>query len=162
VDSPNVEIVCSAWLMAEQCLQHTREILTKSEEVPCVDTTSTVKPKMDATLLARYAHQFRPRIFNSQRAEKSQLIEESRQMGLVPDFSEVASRETQCAVCEAHVLSHQSVLEEHVRTHLSLPSYRSVVTTVPALTDDCTRPIPGAQLTDAVRSITPRISSRVT
>lgn len=124
-------MVCSAWLMAEQCLQHTREILTKSEEPPCVDTTSSVKPKMDATLLARYAHQFRPRIFNSQRAEKSQLIEESRQMGLVPDFSEVASRETQCAVCEAHVLSHQSVLEEHVRTHLSLPSYRSVVTTVP-------------------------------
>jgi hypothetical protein len=116
--------------MAEQCLQHTREILTKSidddqsDVVTTTTTTTEMRPRMDGSLLARYAGQFRPRIFNSQRAEKSQLIEESRQLGLVPDFSEVASREAQCSICEAFVLSHQTLLEEHVRTHLSSPSYR--------------------------------------
>lgn len=137
---PDAELEQRAWQVAEQCLQHTREVLMAqadkadkggegeakggdgkaAEEEEGVPASARVHPGV----LEPYRDVYRPKIYNSQRAEKSQLIEESRQLGLVPDFSEVAAKEELCRLCASHILRHHIVLEEHVRTHLPQPTYQ--------------------------------------
>lgn len=54
--------------------------------------------------------QYRPKLYNSQRAEKSLVIEDSLKMGIVPDFTEVFSREVQCQVSFFNVIIRLSLV----------------------------------------------------
>jgi hypothetical protein len=126
--APDTELEQRAWTLAEQCLQHTRNILvgdatgaasgtgadTAAQHVPTTTTdsgggaetavTSTCisdeNLKIDMTLIQPYTSVYRPKIHNSQRIEKSTVIEESRQNGHVPDFTEIKQREIQCKLCK--------------------------------------------------------------
>uniref|UniRef100_A0A9J2P7H4 C2H2-type domain-containing protein n=1 Tax=Ascaris lumbricoides TaxID=6252 RepID=A0A9J2P7H4_ASCLU len=135
---PDPELEHRAWVMAEQCLQHTREVLQKAHEhteiindegpstvfQDACGAINEIRDKVDEQFITKYASQYRPKLYNSQRAEKSLVIEDSLKMGIVPDFTEVFSREVQCQVCDGFVIGHVGVLEEHARSHLSQPSYR--------------------------------------
>ncbi|VDM37748.1 unnamed protein product [Toxocara canis] len=142
---PDPELEHRAWFMAEQCLQHTRDVLQKAQEhiegaqdqTPsalfqdvCDGTISELRDKFDEEFISKYASQanyklqYRPKLYNSQRAEKSLVIEDSLKMGIVPDFTDVFSREVQCRVCDGFVIGHAGVMEEHTRSHLPQPSYR--------------------------------------
>uniref|UniRef100_A0A915DMB5 C2H2-type domain-containing protein n=1 Tax=Ditylenchus dipsaci TaxID=166011 RepID=A0A915DMB5_9BILA len=143
VYTPDAELEHSAWIMAEKCLQHTREVLSKKVEgaepfVIVQDESSSIRPNADKwkkklehqfksmvemPMFQPYATQYRPKIYNSQRAEKSQIIEASRMQGLIPDLSEVCNRETKCVKCNVHVLAVGSIIEEHIRMHLSSASF---------------------------------------
>ncbi|VDP19316.1 unnamed protein product [Soboliphyme baturini] len=142
---PDAELEKRAWSIAEQCLQHTRDVLMNdSSGVDRPDSIRSVTngggdspaindkrrsscAAVSQDLIKPYKDFFRPQIFNNQRAEKSQLIEETRQLGLIPDFSAVAGREERCQLCQSYVLRNQSLLEEHVRSHLSKPTYRCLL-----------------------------------
>uniref|UniRef100_A0A914CA49 C2H2-type domain-containing protein n=1 Tax=Acrobeloides nanus TaxID=290746 RepID=A0A914CA49_9BILA len=149
--TPNPDLEHRAWLMAEKCLHHTREVLSKGfpinnpsmarlnkskeiakqvqEELNSEKSEGDIEKTNWAPILEkheanRYAVQYRPRIYNALRIEKSQIIEESRIRGLMPDLTEVANRETKCELCSNFVLSSHNVMEEHVRIHLNQASYR--------------------------------------
>uniref|UniRef100_A0A915JCY2 C2H2-type domain-containing protein n=1 Tax=Romanomermis culicivorax TaxID=13658 RepID=A0A915JCY2_ROMCU len=144
--TPDTELEKKAWALAEQCLQHTREVLLRKDERSIVDSTSwtneagtesaeiketiippeATTPSNSAThhnLIQTYEDVFRPNIYNSQRRGKSLLIEKSRRLGLIPDLTEVMDREEKCRLCSGYVLRTHNLIEEHVRAHLSQPSY---------------------------------------
>ncbi|KAH7724540.1 zinc finger protein [Aphelenchoides avenae] len=136
VYQPDADLEHRAWIISENCIQHTREVLSKGIrpesgnqahgiEAPDVPSHLQSCPTGSKELQSELVDplRYRPRIFNSQRAEKTQIIEESRVKGLIPDFSEISSRETKCELCDVHVLSSGPIMEEHSRVHLSKASY---------------------------------------
>ncbi|VDK28198.1 unnamed protein product [Gongylonema pulchrum] len=101
----NTELEREAWNIAERCVEHTRDLLQRAhlETVTrsaseSTSTASTSCTNVQRQLLMKYSAQYRPKLYNTQRAEKSLVIEDSLKMGIVPDFSEVSSREVQCQV----------------------------------------------------------------
>ncbi|VDK67202.1 unnamed protein product [Onchocerca ochengi] len=129
----NTELEHEAWNIAERCVEHTRDVLQRAHQETVQDakvSTSTEisnSAKVEEALLSKYSAQYRPRLYNTQRAEKSLVIEDSLKMGIVPDFSEVSNREVKCQICNGFVISHLTVMEEHTRSHLTQPSYRCSV-----------------------------------
>uniref|UniRef100_A0AAF5PHE3 C2H2-type domain-containing protein n=1 Tax=Wuchereria bancrofti TaxID=6293 RepID=A0AAF5PHE3_WUCBA len=129
----NTELEHEAWNIAERCVEHTRDVLKRAhqEAVQNDKASASAKPssfvKIEEALLSKYSRQYRPKLYNIQRAEKSLIIEDSLKMGIVPDFSEVSNREVKCQICNGFVLSHVTVMEEHTRSHLTQPSYRCSV-----------------------------------
>ncbi|KAI1717542.1 putative zinc finger protein R05D3.3 [Ditylenchus destructor] len=149
VYTPDRDLEHRAWVMAEKCLQHTREVLSNkfvsiendpkrssgvkrnhpevindSTREQDSKTNENLTREIEDPLFQPYASQFRPKIYNSQRAEKSQIIEASRMQGLIPDLSDVSSRETKCELCDSYLLAVPSVMDEHVRMHLSAATFR--------------------------------------
>ncbi|VBB26284.1 unnamed protein product [Acanthocheilonema viteae] len=100
----NTELEHEAWNIAERCVEHTRDVLQRAHQETVQDdkaSTSTEPSnsiKVEEALLSKYSTQYRPRLYNTQRAEKSLVIEDSLKMGIVPDFSEVSNREVKCQV----------------------------------------------------------------
>uniref|UniRef100_A0A0R3S1N7 C2H2-type domain-containing protein n=1 Tax=Elaeophora elaphi TaxID=1147741 RepID=A0A0R3S1N7_9BILA len=100
----NTELEHEAWNIAERCVEHTRDVLQRAhQETVQDDKAPTYKEssnsiKVEEALLSKYSTQYRPRLYNTQRAEKSLVIEDSLKMGIVPDFSEVSNREVKCQV----------------------------------------------------------------
>ncbi|KAM3725471.1 putative zinc finger protein [Dirofilaria immitis] len=129
----NTELEHEAWNIAERCVEHTRDVLQRAHQEAVQDakvSTSTESGnsiKVEEALLSKYSGQYRPRLYNTQRAEKSLVIEDSLKMGIVPDFSEVSNREVKCEICNGFVISHVTVMEEHTRSHLTQSSYRCSV-----------------------------------
>ncbi|VDM13728.1 unnamed protein product, partial [Wuchereria bancrofti] len=100
----NTELEHEAWNIAERCVEHTRDVLKRAhqEAVQNDKASASAKPssfvKIEEALLSKYSRQYRPKLYNIQRAEKSLIIEDSLKMGIVPDFSEVSNREVKCQV----------------------------------------------------------------
>uniref|UniRef100_A0A915PCD8 C2H2-type domain-containing protein n=1 Tax=Setaria digitata TaxID=48799 RepID=A0A915PCD8_9BILA len=126
----NTELEHEAWNIAERCVEHTRDVLQRAHQEAVQDAEASTSSesnnsvKVEEALLSKYSTQYRPKLYNTQRAEKSLVIEDSLKMGIVPDFSEVSNREVKCQICNGFVISHVTVMEEHTRTHLTQPSYR--------------------------------------
>ncbi|VDO08178.1 unnamed protein product [Brugia timori] len=103
----NTELEHEAWKIAERCVEHTRDVLKRAyqEAVQDDEASASSKPssfvKVEEALLSKYSTQYRPKLYNIQRAEKSLIIEDSLKMGIVPNFNEVSNREIKCQI---HVL----------------------------------------------------------
>ncbi|VDK76853.1 unnamed protein product [Litomosoides sigmodontis] len=150
----NTELEHEVWDIAERCVEHTRDVLQRAHQETIQDDKASMSTersdstKVEKALLSKYSTQYRPRLYNTQRAEKSLVIEDSLKMGIVPDFSEVSNREVKCQfsekaptipseegcrgigirlICNGFVISHVTVMEEHTRSHLTQPSYRCSV-----------------------------------
>ncbi|EFO27388.2 hypothetical protein LOAG_01099 [Loa loa] len=100
----NTELEHEAWNIAERCVEHTRDVLQRAhqEAIQHDKASTSTEPgnstKVEEALLSKYSTQYRPRLYNTQRAEKSLVIEDSLKMGILPDFSEVSNREVKCQV----------------------------------------------------------------
>ncbi|KAK6110709.1 hypothetical protein QQG55_40785 [Brugia pahangi] len=129
----NTELEHEAWKIAERCVEHTRDVLKRAyqEAVQDDEASASSKPssfvKVEEALLSKYSTQYRPKLYNIQRAEKSLIIEDSLKMGIVPNFNEVSNHEIKCQICNGFVISLVTVMEEHTRSHLTQPSYRCSV-----------------------------------